>query len=210
MSLYKTLFETPENKLKVGIIGMVIITSLLAAVFYSEAQSTDVMDLADIQKISIDGNRGNVELRESSISNSFSNSDSGITNENSEEVINIEITQEMLLEISCVLTWEDGPSSYFRGTNDPDNLQLKLQAPSGDAWDSGYQTNSPITISAPIPDYSEKDFEDKYIGSWAITVNVGDCGDDSSIGGFRTTPDTGNDWTLSYTIKFMEEVETEN
>ena len=64
MSLYKTLFETQENKLKVGIGGMVIITLMLAGVFSYEAGAVAVMGLEDIEIIQATGGETKAELVE--------------------------------------------------------------------------------------------------------------------------------------------------
>jgi hypothetical protein len=206
MSLYKTLFETQENKFKTGIIGMIIITASLAGVFYYEAEAIEVKDLSDFGDIVISGGKKEVELEVAF----FEESKTDYTNENSETKIIINIEEEMLTGVKCSLSWTDESSDYQFGTNEPDEFQVIIEAPNGETWDSGISTSGSVQTASKIPKYDESDFEENYIGEWTIIVEAGNCGDDSALlpfGGFRTTEDTGNGWTLTYSYIYMKEVE---
>jgi hypothetical protein len=202
MSLYKILFETPENKLKVGLIGMIIITIMLAGVFNYEAGAISVVDLDQIQDVTLIGGGQNKEL----VRGVKQVTESGYVNEFSTEDVVETIEDEMLTEVSCVLEWTDEPSSYFQGTNEPDALKVSIIAPLGDmVAESDLSFNSPVSASIKLPDYKEKGFKDDYLGEWRFVVEAGDCGDDYSRLGFRSTPDNGNAWNLAIDIISMKE-----
>jgi hypothetical protein len=206
MSLYKALFETQENKFKTGIIGMIIITASLAGVFYYEAEAIDVQDLNEFKDIVISGGKKEVELEEAF----FEETKTDYTSENSETKIKVKIEEEMLTCVKCSLRWTDEDSDYQFGTNEPDEFQVIIQAPNGDTWESGISTSGSAQTASKIPNYDESDFEDNYIGDWTIIVEAGNCGDDSALlpfGGLRTTEDSGNGWTLTYSYIYMREVE---
>jgi hypothetical protein len=209
MSIYKTLFETPENKWKTGLGGMIVITILLAGVFNYEASAIDVVSSDELMQIETDlGTETNSELIE--FSEEFSGS--GQTSERDSTDKEIIIEHERLFEIRCTLSWVDPASSYVGGTNEPDEFKVSIIAPNGDTLDdSGFGTTGSVSASGELPDYNEEDFIENYVGPWVIQVEAGDCGDDSSALGFRTTADTGNNWDLSYSIKYMDYAEeTEN
>jgi hypothetical protein len=206
MSLYKILFETPENKLKVGIVGMTIITIMLAGVFSYEAGAISVVDLDEIQDVSLIGGGQGKEL----VKGMRQVSEAGYVNEFSTEDVPVTIEDEMLTEVKCTLTWTDEDSSYFQGTNEPDVLKVQILAPNGDlVGNSEFSNSGSITTSHILPDYQEKGFKDDYLGEWRFVVEADECGDDNSRFGFRTTPDTGNDFDLEITITAMIEKPTE-
>ena len=122
MSIYKTLFEKPENKLKTGLIGMIIITSILAGVFKYEADAIEVTDLAELQDIILRGGTGNHEL----VGMEFMDSVSDYTAENSVTSFSFTVDVEMLVGVACDLDWEDEASQYFQGTNEPDTFSITL------------------------------------------------------------------------------------
>jgi hypothetical protein len=210
-NLYKTLFETPENKLKTGIVGMVFITALLAMVFYFEASAIKVTDLDALQTDFMLG--GGEQGGNLVVFTDPGDSISGYTNENQETDETVTIETERLVEITCTLTWQDEGSSYFQGTNDPDEFQVSIIAPNDETLaESSLSSSGSASATATLPDYNEKDFEDNYLGSWTLLVTAGNCGDDSAflpILGLRTTADTGNAWTLSYSFKYKD-YETES
>lgn len=215
MSIYKTLFETQENKLKTGIIGMIFITSILAGVFYYEANAIDVAKLDDLQNLEIGGVGQNLKLK----GVITEKTEAGTTNENSEDEETFEILEdiERLFFVNCTLTWEDESSNYRFGTNAPDHLGLKLIDPNGKTIDEQQPTPNPqggtgeVSVSSGRIDYEVKEYEENNIGTWRAVVVVGDCGEDSAqipILGFRETEDTGNAWTL--TISYTKLVEKED
>jgi hypothetical protein len=203
MSLYKTLFETPENKFKVGIVGMVIITIMLAGVFSFEAGAVDVLDLSDIEALQITGgSETSTELVETIQTVSHS----GYVNENSQEQVAVTIEYEMLLEVSCDLTWTDEVSTYFQGTNEPDELGVFILNSGGtEIANSGLNPSGSAQISTGTIDYQQENFEENFMGEWMIVVEAGDCGDDFARFGIRSTPDNGNDYSLEISIKYLGE-----
>jgi len=132
----------------------------------------------------------------------YTDSDSGYTNENGVYNIEININKDELTFIGCTLTWVDEPSSYTRGTNEPDEFQVSLIAPNGETYDSGFSTSGEASVMQSL-NYEEENFQDNYVGTWIIRVQAGNCGDDHSRFGIRSTPDNGNDWTLDYSYNYM-------
>lgn len=206
MSIYKTLFETQENKMKTGIVGMIIITIMLAGVFRFEASAIDAISEEELNLMTSEMESG-VELE--LVDFEFIDNTNGHTNENSETDFPVTIDYEKLKEVSCTLTWTDEGTSFFRGTNEPDEFQLSIIAPNDEVVaESDLSSTSPISATATLPDFNEEDFVENYVGSWIIRVEAGDCGDDHSRFGLRSTADTGNDWDLEYSYEYKEEVET--
>jgi MFS family permease len=135
----------------------------------------------------------------------FEDSESDYTNENQMSDLPLMLDEEKLTGVTCSLSWTDEPSQYRLGTNEPDEFKVVIIAPNGDEEDSGFSTTGSVSASV-ILDYEEDGFEDDYLGEWTIRVEAGDCGDDSAIlplGGFLTTPDDGNEWTLDYSYAYM-------
>ncbi len=208
--LYKSLFETQENKWKTGLVGMIIITFMLAGVFNYEANAIDVVDEATLMELSTSMTTGSkAELVEFITEGSRS----GHTNEQDSTDERIIIENERLLELSCILHWADEASDYFQGTNEPDEFKVSILTPKGEVLDESEEsTSGTVTASARLPDFEEDDFIENYVGDWIIRVQAGNCGDDSAfvrLGGLRTTPDTGNDWTLDFSFKYMDYEEPE-
>ena len=207
--LYKTLFETQENKLKTGIIGMIIITSMLAGVFYYEANAIEVADLNDLQDmVDIGGKKRNL------VEYIVSDTENGDTDEYQHNDVGLEITEEQskLMWVNCTLTWQDEDSEYFLGTNEPDEFQVSIIAPNDEFESSGFSTGGEVSASFHL-DYEEDDFEENYISSWTLRVEAGECGDDSALAGriIRTTADDGNNWNLRFSYTYLDyEEEAEN
>ena len=145
-SIYKTLFETQENKLKTGIIGMIFITGMLAGVFYYEANAIKTKDLDELQGLVDDGAKPKGVIKEMLGRESFPD---GYTSENSETENTLTIENEMLFEVSCSLTWTDEDSNYPGGTNDPDEFKVLIQAPNGEVLDeSAFSDTGSVSATA--------------------------------------------------------------
>jgi MFS family permease len=137
--------------------------------------------------------------------------ESGYTDEHNQADLQFEIPEEnyRLSWINCTLTWQDESSNFFQGTNEPDNFKISLLNPNGDiVGDSNLESDGSVELNVQF-DYKQDDFKDEYTGTWTIVVEAGDCGDDSSRFGFRTTADTGNDWSLGYSYTYKQEVKKE-
>ena len=193
MSLYKTLFETPENKWKTGIGGMIIITILLGGVFNYEAGAISVIDEAELAALTGSiGSGTTMELQSFKVADS----ESGYVQENANIDVPVTIDKEKLTNVECRLTWTDELTSFFQGTNAPDELGITIIAPNGEESDTDSDTGGAVSTSFQLPNYEQdKEFDEKYIGEWIFRVEAGNCGDDSSRFGLRTTADNGNDDT---------------
>jgi MFS family permease len=135
--------------------------------------------------------------------------ENGNTNEfqTSDVTFALEEEQEKLVWVNCTLTWQDEPTTYRRGTNDPDAFMVRIIAPNGQTVDeSSLSTTEQVSASFNL-DYTEADFEDNYLGIWTIRVEAGECGDDHGPLGFLITADDGNTWTLEYKFTYLVEEE---
>jgi hypothetical protein len=128
--------------------------------------------------------------------------ESGYTNENNTSDVEFDLYEEYTTSLNLNLLWTDEPSSYFQGTNEPDTFKLTIISPTDETiQESDFNISGLITITVNLnPD--EYLYTDNYLGTWRILVEAGNCGDDASRFGMRTTPDTGNDWTLDISYQY--------
>jgi MFS family permease len=132
--------------------------------------------------------------------------ESGYTNENNQADVQFDIPEEnyQLTWINCSLTWQDEGSSFFRGTNEPDEFKVALINPNGDTVDeSSMSTSGSVSLNTAID--MEENLQEDLVGTWIIVIEAGNCGDDFAIGGFRSSSDNGNDWLLEYSYTFLLE-----
>ena len=192
--------------MKTGIIGMIIITIMLAWVFRYEASAIDVLSEEELKLMTAEMETG-IELE--LVDFEIISSTTGYTDENNAHDFPLTIEYEKLREVSCTLTWTDEGTSYFRGTNEPDEFKLSIIAPNDEVVaESEFSSSGSVSATATLPDFNEENFVENYIGSWTILVEAGDCGDDYALFGRRSTADTGNDWDLEYSYIYKKEVET--
>jgi MFS family permease len=140
----------------------------------------------------------------------ISTTESGYTSENNQADVQFEIPEEnyRLSWINCTLTWQDESSSFFRGTNRPDEFKLTLINPNGDTIsESSMSTSESVSLTTAID--LEENLQEDLMGTWIIVVEAGNCGDDFAIGGFRSSSDDGNDWSLEYSYTFLQESQAE-
>ena len=210
MSLYKTLFEKQENKLKTGIVGITIITMMLAVVFHIEASAPNIKNLDDLTAdIGLGGGgKSFVEQVVNGEANDY-------TQENDHTDVTFDIGKDKprLKWVNCSLSWQDEDSQYLSGTNEPDNFKVSIIGPQEEVLaESEESASGPVTASIKLDYEKEEDFEEKFLGTWTIRVSAGDCGDDSArvpLLGLRTTTDDGNAWSLEYSYTYLVEKEDE-
>lgn len=130
------------------------------------------------------------------------------SDENSEEIIIVNITEEYVTSLTVELTWEDEPpvSQYYE--NQPDTFKLRVST----SWEEDIKsnmTNNSIGEAGYINltiNVSEDDIvTSAMVGEWAINIQCVDCGDqERSIGpiGFTTMQDDSNAWELTYYYEF--------
>jgi hypothetical protein len=152
----------------------------------------------------VDSGRAGVndELQEITLENSIT----GYTSEHSssDNLLDIpEENQERLINIEANLNWRDEGSSFIGGSNEPDEFKVSILAPNDELEESGFSSSGTTTVSFILPDHNSRDFINNYMGEWVIVVEAGDCGDDQSVMGIRTSADNGNDWTLDYSYTYM-------
>jgi hypothetical protein len=137
----------------------------------------------------------------------------GSGQENSQKDYNITVNYTNVATFSAKLSWQDEPANRPGQTNQPDELGLTAASPAGEARsDKKTASQGEVTLDFAFP-VTEKTAASKTskagMGGWTVTVEVGVCGDHTPLVpdplGLRTTPDTGNAFTLeiSYTY-FMK------
>ena len=134
----------------------------------------------------------------------------GSGNENSEKDHGITVDKTNLVTFSVTLTWQDEPANRPGLTNQPDELGIAVASPAGEAKsDSQSASQGSVSVDYAYP-VTEKTAASKTsragMGPWAITVEVGNCGDQTPLipGPFRTVADTGNAYTLEITYTYYE------
>ena len=207
-NFYKTVFETQENKWKTGLFGMIIITSMLAGVFYYEANAINVENLADLEEMAAQAG-----AKTPLIEFLLKDKTDGYTEENSIYEVNFDIPEDYskLVWVNCTLTWTDEASIFMQGTNDPDEFKVTIIAPNKKEVESDFSFNSQSgagLVGASFKlDYEEDGFRDNFLGTWTIEVEAGECGNDAAfipLLGRREENDYGNDWSLSYVYTYLD------
>lgn len=129
--------------------------------------------------------------------------ESGYTGENQDSTVQFNLDEPRLNWINCSLYWNDEPSQYVLGINDPDSFKITVVAPNGETVaESQFSTSGWVDTTTEI-DYTASDYEEDYIGVWTVVVTAGDCGNDKSRFGFRETSDDGNEWMLDCLITYL-------
>ena len=135
----------------------------------------------------------------------------GSGQENSQKDYNITVNYTNLATFSATLTWQDEPANRPGQTNQPDELGLTAASPAGEARsDKKTASQGEVTLDFAFP-VTEKTAASKASkagqGSWTVTVEVGPCGDHTPLLpdplGLRTTPDSGNAFTLEITYSYF-------
>jgi len=205
-NLYKTWFETQENKWKTGLVGMIFITVILALVFNHEANAIQVIDEETLKQLTEQMSVGGrtTDWSEFMVTNIILDSIDGHSNENTEDDYYIEITHPNVLEVTITLSWQDEPDDSNRYNNEPDEFSISIAPPNGTGVTSTTQSNG--RVSAEISFIPQNDPYFNGTGEYIITVLCHTCGDQEPIIpdplGFRTISDTGNDWTLEVGYTF--------
>jgi len=206
--LYKTWFETQENKWKTGLVGMIFITVILALVFNHEANAIQVIDEETLKQLTEQMSVGGriTDWSEFSVTNIILDSIEGHSNENSEDDYYIEITHPNVLEVTATLTWQDEPDNGARYSNEPDEFSISITPPNGTGVTSDTQSNGRVSVEISFIPQNDPYFNGT--GEYIITVQCHICGDQTlrrpSIG-FFDVDDTGNDWTLEIGYTYYRE-----
>jgi hypothetical protein len=116
-------------------------------------------------------------------------------NTHREFVFNMDGT--MMTKMQATLAWADEPPQTPM-LNLPDNFQLVIVRPSGERTESDMVPFGAITIFSQMPNGTWEE------GDWTVSVICGDCGDQQGI--LRSEPDNGNEYILSVTYWWLEEV----
>lgn len=135
--------------------------------------------------------------------------DTGTGQESSEKEHGMSVCVTNLVSFSVTLTWQDEAANRPFLTNQPDELGLTVASPAGESKSdkkTASQGSVKLEFTFPVTDKTAATKTSKAgFGPWAISVEIGICGDQTPIipdpGGRRTVADTGNAYTLeiSYT-----------
>lgn len=125
---------------------------------------------------------------------------SDVLTENSNEMHSFYVGMEYVYSVSVMMAWDaDESSVYVGGTNDPDEMGVILTSPDGEVFDGGMTYEGFIS-----GDWSLGDGEYENTGEWYFEVSCGDCGDDHSLFGGRSSTDDSCEYYL--TVEFEGEV----
>ncbi len=132
---------------------------------------------------------------------------SGSSQENSDEVIVINVTDKYVVRVVVELNWLDEAPERNNLENQPDSFNFTVFTP----WEETISSDdvfNPIGNAGQITETivtPEEGIEDAAIGEWTISIHCGNCGDQVptiNIIGLREVEDTGNDWVLDYYYEF--------
>lgn len=124
----------------------------------------------------------------------------------SEEIIP---TKGILTWINISFTWQDEPAPFFQ-TNEPDTFEIELVSPNSTVDSDGPSANSAsgsgqLSINYEVPQEEEIGDQD-----WTLNIRCIEAGDVLGPAGIIVrSQDTGNDWSVTIRVSFLEEVEEE-
>jgi hypothetical protein len=184
----------PKNQVSIAV--FILLTLLLAMIFWNAAANTDTVGLPG------GGGGGNVDLDTGAMDPINGNSA-----ENSQQEFNVSVEEKAIAEITYTLTWEDEQANPGF-SNDPDEFSLAVNTSWGEYAETPMTENGgdgrgevSLTFAAPgvYPDTGSA-------GEYIVTVTMGEAGDEWPLGipsaGFN---DPGNDWTLTVTYTYWKE-----
>ena len=134
----------------------------------------------------------------------------GSGSENSEKEHGMSVCVTNLVTFSVSLTWQDEGAARPGQTNQPDELGISVASPAGEAKSQKATTGSAkVDYSFPVTEKSAASKTSRAgMGPWSVNVEIGTCGDNTPLIpdplGLRTTPDTGNAYTLEITYTYYE------
>jgi len=138
----------------------------------------------------------------------------GTGQESTERDHGISVCATNLVTFTVTLTWQDEPANRPGLTNQPDELGLSVASPAGEARSdkkTAAQGSVKLEFAYPVTEKTAASKTSKAgMGPWAISVDIGICGDQTPAFpdplGLRTVADTGNAYTLEITYTCYEKV----
>jgi hypothetical protein len=138
----------------------------------------------------------------------------GSGSENSNKDYNITVNHTNVATFTATLTWQDEAAPRPGQTNQPDDLGMTVASPAGETRSdkkTASQGEVNLNFAYPVTAKTAASKTSKAgMGPWTVTVEVGVCGDNTPLVpdplGLRTTPDTGNAFTLKITYTYFEKV----
>lgn len=184
----------PKNQVSIAI--FILLTLILAMIFWNAAANTDTVSLPG------GGGGGNVELDAGALDpiSRYSSEYSTTTEE-------VPVDVRVIAEITFTLTWEDEDDEPFM-ENDGDEFSLEVTTPWGATDETpmtknnhGQQGTVSLSFETPgvYPDTGSN-------GTYIANITMGEAGEQwllgiPSVG--RT--DSGNDWTLTVMYTYWKE-----
>ena len=117
--------------------------------------------------------------------------------ENTQKDFVFELNDLKVTKMQATLAWADEESNPPL-LNMPDNFKIVIVRPSGERTESDMVPYGAITIFAQTENGTWEE------GDWNVIVVCGDCGDHQGM--LRSEPDTGNDFMLSVTYWWLEDL----
>ena len=192
---------------KTGIVGMIIITAILAGVFNYEANAIEVTNLDELPDImSVGGGSTNWELY-ARLDGKFTD-ETGTLEENTEVELRFETTLSNIIKVTFILTWVDEGDYSSRHQNQPDTFSLSVVQPDGLQTDSIQENDGNINLELEF--VPQNDPYNNGTGEYVVTIQCHDCGDHElwrPSTGILEQPDTGNDWALSGNFEYYEKTD---
>jgi hypothetical protein len=131
---------------------------------------------------------------------------SGYSTEYSEEIERFNLHENYITEVFIELTWEDEPSTYPSGSNEPDTFNITIITPQQNEIYSDI-TGNPINGQGNIfetivvPEYEIAN--NTAVGEWTVKIFCQSCGEDNSNTLIPLiSEDPGNSWELRYYYEY--------
>ena len=130
----------------------------------------------------------------------------GYSTEYSEEIERFNLNENYITKVFIELTWEDEPSAFPSGSNEPDTFNITIITPQlkeiySDVTGNQIGSKGKILVSIEVP-YHEV-ASNTAVGEWEVRIFCQSCGEDNSNEPVpRVSEDPGNSWELIYYYEY--------
>jgi hypothetical protein len=131
---------------------------------------------------------------------------SGYSTEFSEEIERFNLYEKYITKIFIELTWEDEPSNYMGGTNEPDTFNITIITSQqkeiySDITGNPLGGEGKIRETIVVPEYEIAN--NTAVGEWTVKIFCQSCGEDTSNAPIpRISEDPGNSWEIKYYYEY--------
>lgn len=184
----------PKNQ--ISIVVFVLLTLLLAGIFWNAAANTET--------VSLPGGGGDGKY---DIDNGAQDPINGYSDENTEDTFPVSVEEKAIQKVTFTLSWEDEQPRPGFG-NDPDEFSLHVNTTWGEynetpMTENGGDRRGEVSLEFAAPGEAP---DTGSAGEYNVTVEMGEAGDEWPLNipsvGFN---DPGNDWTLTVTYTYWIE-----